>query len=60
MVRLNCWVACCPLPSVSFMVKVKVPAVVGVPASWLLLSEGPAVVFSARPGGSSPEATDQV
>jgi len=60
MVRLNCWVACCPLLSVSFMVKVKVPAVVGVPASWLLVSEGPAVVVSASPGGSWPDATDQV
>jgi len=32
-VRLNCWVACWPLLSVSFMVKTNVPAVVGVPAS---------------------------
>jgi hypothetical protein len=39
---------------------VKVPAAVGVPGSWLLLSAGAFVVVSARPGGSCPAATDQV
>jgi len=42
------------------MVKVKVPAVAGVPASSLLLSAGASVDTSASPGGSGPEATDHV
>ena len=52
MVRVNCWVAWLPVLSVTFMVKVKVPAVVGVPANSLLLSMGASVDTSARPGGS--------
>jgi hypothetical protein len=60
MVRLNCLLAWLPWPSVTFIVKVNVPAVVGVPDSWLLLSAGASVDISARPGGSCPEATDQV
>jgi hypothetical protein len=38
MVMVNCWAARLLGLSVTFMVKVKVPAVVGVPASSLLLS----------------------
>ena len=60
MVRVNCWVAWLPVLSVTFMVNVKVPAVVGVPASSLLLSVGASVDTSASPGGSCPEATDHV
>ena len=60
MVRLNGWDADWPLLSVTFMVKSNLPAWVGVPASWLLLSFGAAVDTSARPGGSCPEATDLV
>jgi hypothetical protein len=40
MVRLNYCVADWPLLSVTFMVNLKVPAVVGLPASSLLLSLG--------------------
>src|SRR5258708_22916779 len=38
MARLNAWVACLPIPSVTFMVKLKAPAAVGAPASSVLLS----------------------
>ena len=41
-----------PSPSVTFMVKLKVPAVVGVPASWLLLS-GALVDTSASPAAAA-------
>ena len=40
--------------SVTWMVKPKVPAVVGVPL------RTPVVEFSVRPGGNDPETTDQV
>src|SRR5260370_21423673 len=60
MVRLNSCDAGWPLLSVTFMVNLKVPFWVGVPASWLLLSFGANGDRSASPGGSSPEATDQV
>src|SRR5260370_17725596 len=60
MVRLNSCDADWPLLSVTFMVNLKVPFWVGVPASWLLLSFGANGDRSASPGGSSPEATDQV
>jgi hypothetical protein len=60
MVWLNRRLACLPWPSVTCMVKVNVPAVVGVPDRsspvWLsVMSE-----LSARPGGSWPDRTDQV
>src|SRR5215467_4407949 len=60
MVTLNRWVAWLPAPSVTFMVKTNLPAAVGVPASWLLLSLGAAVDTRRSPGGSCPAATDQV
>src|SRR5260370_39177696 len=60
MVRLNRCDANWPLLSVTCMVKVNVPAAMGVPASWLLLSLGASVDFSASPGGSFREATDRV
>ena len=60
MVSVNCWVAWLPVLSVTFIVNVNVPAVVGVPASSLLLSVGASVDTSASPGGSCPEATDHV
>jgi hypothetical protein len=54
MVSLNCCDADWPVLSVTFMVNLKVPAAVGVPASWLLLSAGAPVDVSARPGGVAP------
>jgi hypothetical protein len=57
MVSLNCCDADWPLLSVTRIVNLKVPAEVGVPASWFLLSAGAPVDVSARPGGSSPRAT---
>ena len=42
------------------MVQVKVPAVVGVPASSLLASRGSEKVCRLRPGGSFPLVTAQV
>jgi len=60
MVRVNCWVGWLTVLSVTFMGNVAVPAVVGVPASSLLLSVGASVDTSASPGGSCPEATDHV
>src|SRR5260370_6850516 len=60
MVRLNCWVACRPSASVTFIVKTNVPAVAGVPDSWLPMMAGAFGELSARPGGSWPEATDPV
>src|SRR5260370_20449585 len=60
MVRLNCGVAWRRSLSVTFIVKTNVPAVVGVPDSWLPMMAGAFGELSARPGGSWPEATDQV
>ena len=54
MVSSNCWDADWPLRSVTFMVKVNLPAWVGVPASWLLLSSGALVDRSASPGRELP------
>src|SRR5713226_491411 len=59
-VRLNCPVAWRPSASVTFIVKTNVPAVVGVPDSWLPMMAGAFGELSARPRGSWPEATDQV
>src|SRR5260370_15052766 len=52
-VRLVAWVALCPFASVTFTVKLYVPATVGVPLRFPLL-------VSDTPGGSEPLATDQV
>src|SRR5260370_29254824 len=54
MVRLNCRVAWRPSPSVTFIVKTNVPAVVGVPDSWLPMMAGAFGELSARPGGGWP------
>ena len=57
MVRPECCDVGWPVLSVAFMVKVKVPAPVGMPASRLLMPAGAPTECGARPGGSCPEAT---
>lgn len=49
------WVACAPVLSVTFTTNVKVPAVLGAPEM-----EAGGDEESVRPGGSCPEAMDQV
>src|SRR5260370_16804166 len=54
MVRLNCWVAWRPSASVTFIVKTNVPAVAGVPDSWLPMMAGAFGDLTPRPGGTCP------
>ena len=53
MTRVTAWVALWPLASVTRTVKVKLPAVVGVPDS------RPVVGLRVSPGGRVPALTDQ-
>jgi hypothetical protein len=53
-------VAVAPRLSVTFILNTNVPAFVGVPAIWLLLSVGAFVETRLRPGGSWPETCDHV
>jgi hypothetical protein len=57
---LNDWLAVSQRLSVTFIVKAKVPAFVGVPDRTLLMKVPGFPELKLRPGGTCPEATVQV